>query len=69
MTQERYVDVTWPQSHLEDGTVLLVDVRAAIPAFGVGYPLGHIPGAEGFDVVQLFAGRDGSRYLSLAVWK
>ncbi len=59
MTKQRYVDIDWLRSHLKDDSVRLVDVRAAIPTFGVGYPLGHIPGAVEFDMVELFAGRDG----------
>ncbi len=59
MTQQRYVDIDWLRSHLKDDSVRLIDVRAVIPAFGVGYPLGHIPGAVGFDTAELFAGREG----------
>jgi molybdopterin/thiamine biosynthesis adenylyltransferase/3-mercaptopyruvate sulfurtransferase SseA len=55
----RLVEAAWLASHIESPSFRLMDVRAELPDFEIGYRWGHIPGAVHLDMHDLFTELDG----------
>lgn len=55
----RLVDATRVRDYLDDLALRIIDVRAVMDDFELGYPYDHVPGAVYLDVRELFTTIDG----------